>query len=188
MIILASQSPRREEILKSVIGNLPFKIIPSNFDEDKIDEKDLKKLCLLEAVNKGMIISEKNRDDYIISADTMVYFQGRKLGKPKDKEDAFLTLKELQNNTHEIVTAQCIIKDGKILKESICTSVLFIDKMDDEKIKEYVDTLSPLDKAGSYGIQDEKYISSKIISGERETIMGLCKKQLISDLKSLNII
>ena len=85
MIILASQSPRREEILKSVIGNLPFKIIPSNFDEDKIDEKDLKKLCLLEAVNKVMIISEKNRDAYIISADTMVYFQGRKLVKPKDK-------------------------------------------------------------------------------------------------------
>lgn len=188
MIILASQSPRRKEILKSILKDIPFECIPSSFDERSIDDDDLKVLCLKEAISKGLDISSKYNDDYIISADTMVYFNNQKLGKPKDKEDAFNMLKSLQNNTHEIVTAYCIIKNNEILIKKIEVATLFIDKMSDKEINDYIKTLSPLDKAGSYGVQDEEYIHSKILSGEKETIMGLPKLSLQADLKSLKLI
>lgn len=188
MIILASQSPRRKEILKDILKDIPFSCIPSSFDERSIDDDDLKVLCLKEAISKGLDISSKHKDDYIISADTMVYFNNQKLGKPKDKIDAFNMLKSLQNNTHEIVTAYCIIKNNEILIKKIEVATLFIEKMTDKEINNYIKTSSPLDKAGSYGVQDEKYIHSKILSGEKETIMGLPKITLEEDLKSLNLI
>lgn len=188
MIILASQSPRRKEILKEILKDKEFICLPSSFNERSIDDDDLKKLCLLEAINKGLDISKFHLDDYVISADTMVYFEGRKLGKPKDKDDAFKMLKSLQNNTHEIVTAYSIIKNNEVLVEKVVTATLFISKMSDEQINEYVDTLSPLDKAGAYGVQDDKYIHSKIVNGSKSTIMGLPKEELTSSLKELKII
>lgn len=188
MIILASQSPRRKEILQEILKDKEFITIASNFDERSIDDDNLKTLCLKEAINKGLDISKSHQNDIVISADTMVYFEGEKLGKPKDETDAFNTLKRLQNNTHEIVTAYCIIKDNQVLKERITTATLFIEKMSDDEIKKYVETKSPLDKAGSYGVQDDEYIHSKIINGEKSTIMGLSKCALTEDLKELKII
>lgn len=188
MIILASQSPRRKEILQTILKDKEFLCIPSSFDERQIQEDSLYDLCLEEAICKGEVISKEYKDSYIISSDTMVSFNNEQLGKPKDKEEAFEMIKKLQGNTHEIITAYSIIKDEKVLVKKVCKAVLFIEKMSDDKIKAYVDTLSPLDKAGGYGIQDEKYIHSKIIEGEKETIMGLPKSELTKDLINLNLL
>ena len=87
MIILASQSPRRKEILKDILGDIPFQIIPSSFDERNVHEKDVKKLCLLEAQGKGRELALKYPNDIVISADTMVSYKGQQLGKPADEED-----------------------------------------------------------------------------------------------------
>jgi septum formation protein len=188
MIILASQSPRRKEILKEILKDIPFLTIPSSFDESQIKDDDVLSLCLKEAKGKGLDVSSKHLDDIVIASDTMVMYKNKQLGKPKDYDDAFNTIKMLQGNTHQIVTAYVIIKNGQILKERVCVAHLFIEKMDDEKIKKYLATKSPFDKAGSYGIQDSEYITSKIIDGSRYTIIGLPKDELEEDLKDLNII
>ena len=87
MIILASQSPRRKEILQEILEDVPFTCIPSKFDERQIHEKDLRKLCLSEARGKGLDVAKDHLDDYIISSDTMVLFKGEQLGKPKDRRE-----------------------------------------------------------------------------------------------------
>lgn len=188
MIILASQSPRRKEILQEILGDIPFTCIPSSFDERKIHNSDLRKLTLIEARGKGEIVSKEHMDDIVISSDTMVYFKGEQLGKPKDRDDALRMLRELSNDTHEIITAYSIFKGGVELKSNVIVAKLFIEKMADAEIEAYIDTGSPFDKAGGYGIQDKDFINSRIVQGDMYTIMGLPKYELEDDLYELGII
>lgn len=188
MIILASQSPRRKEILKEILEDIPFECIPSSFEERKIHEKDVKKLCLLEAQGKGNVVGKDHPDDIIISSDTMVSYKGEQLGKPKNHDDALRMLRMLSGETHEIVTAYSIQKGGVELKHRIVTARLFIEKMADCEIEAYLDTGSPYDKAGAYGVQDKDFINSKILRGDMYTIMGLPKYELEEDLLDLGII
>ncbi|MFA6861652.1 MAG: nucleoside triphosphate pyrophosphatase [Bacilli bacterium] len=188
MIILASQSPRRKEILTEILGDIPFETIPSSFQERNIQEKDCHKLCLEEALGKANVLAKEYPTAYIIASDTMVSYKGQQLGKPKDEKDVYRMLRLLSGNTHEIITAYVIQQGMNILKKKICTATLFIEKMADIEIQEYLDTGSPLDKAGAYGVQDTDFINSKIVSGDKYTIMGLPKDDLEADLKELKII
>lgn len=188
MIILASQSPRRKEILKEILGDTPFVCIPSSFDERKIHEDDLKALCLEEARGKGLTVAKDHPSDIIISSDTMVSYKGEQLGKPKDHDDAMRMLRELSGNTHEIVTAYSIFKGETELRHRVVVARLFIEKMADAEIEMYLDTGSPYDKAGGYGVQDTDFINSKILQGDMYTIMGLPKQELEDDLYDLSIL
>ena len=98
------------------------------------------------------------------------------------------TLKKLQSNEHEVLTGYVIQKDDRILKEGIVTSRLYIAPMSDEEIWRYVDTKSPMDKAGSYGVQDREYIHSEIREGYAENIMGFPVREIEKDLKELKIL
>jgi septum formation protein len=188
MIILASQSPRRKEILKEILDDVPFVCIPSSFDERKVHEDDVKKLCLEEARGKGLAVAKDHQDDIVISSDTMVSFKGEQLGKPKDHDDALRMLRELSGETHEIVTAYSIFKGEKELCHRVVVAKLYIEKMADAEIEMYLDTGSPYDKAGAYGVQDKDFIYSKILQGDMYTIMGLPKYELEDDLVELGII
>ncbi len=188
MIILASQSPRRKEILKEILEDVPFECIPSSFDERKIHESDVRKLCLIEAQGKGLAVSKDHPDDIIISSDTMVSYKGEQLGKPKDHDDALNMLRKLSGNSHEIVTAYSIRKGEKELRHRVVVAKLFIEKMADCEIEAYLDTQSPYDKAGGYGVQDKDFINSRILEGDMYTIMGLPKYELEEDLYDLKII
>ena len=188
MIILASQSPRRKELLEEILGDIPFEVCPSSFEERKSESKDVRKLCLREAQGKGYKVSLSHPGDYVISADTRVSFKGQQLGKPKDEEDVFHRLRELSGNTHEVITAYAIYLNGKELKHRICQSKLFMEKRADREIQEYIDTGSPFDKAGAYGIQDKDFINAKIIDGSYENIRGLPIDELEEDLVSLGIL
>lgn len=188
MIILASQSPRRKEILKEILGDIPFLTIPSSFDERQIHETSLSKLCLEEAIGKAKAVAKDHKDDIIIASDTMVLFDHQQLGKPKDEEDAYRMLLMLQDNTHEIITAYTIFQGEKELKSKVVHARLYIEKMADLEIQEYIETGSPMDKAGAYGIQDKDFITSKILEGDEYTIMGLPLYDLEEDLYNLHII
>ncbi len=189
MIILASQSPRRKEILKDILGDrIPFQCVPSHFDERTVHDSDVKIYCLKEAMGKGEEVSRLYPDDITIASDTMVSYQGKLLGKPKDHDDALRMLRLLSGNTHEIVTAYVIRKGDMELKHRICVSHLFIEKMADAEIEAYLDTGSPYDKAGGYGVQDSEFINAKVIDGEYYTIMGLPRDALEKDLVNLGII
>ena len=188
MFILASQSPRRKELLKEVLGDIPFKAVPSAFNERAIQVKDVRKLCLLEAQGKGKVVAAEYPDDIVISADTMVSYQGEQLGKPKDHDDALRMLRELSGNSHEIVTAYSIRKGEKELLHRVVIAKLYIEKMSDPEIEAYLDTGSPYDKAGGYGVQDKDFINSRILEGTKSTIMGLPVEDLEEDLVSLGLL
>lgn len=188
MIILASASPRRKELLKEVLGDIPFACVPSEFDESQIRDNDTKTYCLKESLGKAMDVAKRYPEDIIIASDTMVVYKGRQLGKPKDYEDAMDMLRTLSGNTHEIVTSYVIQRGETVLKHRISVSKLFIEKMADCEIEAYLDTGSPFDKAGAYGIQDEDFIESKLLSGDYCSVMGLPVDMLYKDLVNLKII
>lgn len=187
MLILASKSPRRKQLLAKYLTS-NFIIIPSQYNEE-IDNnisplENVKKI----AYKKGEEIYKKYPHDIIISADTIVTLNNKIYGKPIDKLDAYRILKELNNNTHEVITAYSIFFKDKIINNFVVSKVSF-NNNDDSLINSYIETLSPLDKAGGYGIQDE--LGSKLIksySGSLNNIIGFPIEEIKKDLeKVINI-
>lgn len=189
-IILASNSPRRKELLHQIFDD--FDIIKSGFNEEDVKEKDPKKLVQILSLKKTEEVFKKVENDYleliVIGGDTLVYFDGQVLGKPKDEKDAFNTLKKLQGNKNEVYSAFTVMikKEGKITKETNLTkSIVTMKPMTDEEIEEYIKTGEPLDKAGSYAVQGigSKYIQN--IEGSYNSVVGLDIEKLKEMLKKL---
>lgn len=178
-IVLGSKSPRRSEILSSL--GYSFVVRVSEAKEESL-ETDPKKYVLEIAKQKADNISI-SEDELLITADTVVVLDNLILGKPKDKEDAFMMLKALQDNTHYVLTAVCLKYKNSFLEFLEESSVTF-NKVSDTEINAYIDTLDPMDKAGAYGIQGEfgKYV--KEYSGDYFTIMGLPKERLKIELSN----
>ncbi|MDD6302023.1 MAG: Maf family protein [Bacillales bacterium] len=181
MIILASKSPRRKELLHQLIDE--FEIIPSNVDESLYP---LNQLSLV----KAQEISISHPNDIIISADTIVIYKDQIFGKPISKEDAYRMLKTLSNNVHEVKTIYTILNlSHNIQLTRSITSKVFFNDLSDELIHSYIATNSPLDKAGAYGIQDNKdFPIISHIEGSYTNIVGLPLEALEKDLRDLKII
>lgn len=170
-VILASASPRRKELLEQL--GLGFEIIPAHIDESILpNEMPLDHVRRL-AEEKGRAIAEKYPEHIVISADTIVVYKGRILGKPVDKADAFRMLRLLSGNTHEVITAFSILCGSRkiYLTEDELTEVSFRD-LSDTDIHEYIDGGSPMDKAGAYGIQDLSANLVKSINGCFYNVIG----------------
>lgn len=174
MYILASKSPRRQELLKNIIND--FKIVVSNVDESKIKASpyDLP-LELSKAKAKAVFSSFPN--DIIIAADTVVIINNEVLGKPINDEDAKRMLRLLSNKTHDVVTGFTIISKEKNISKSVLTKVTF-NELNDELINAYVKSGSPKDKAGAYGIQDKEFALIKNIEGSYYNVVGLPIEEL----------
>lgn len=185
-VILASASLRRQELLKRIIKDFEIKI--SDFDEKSINfNGDVNNYVKELALGKGKAISKQvSEENIIISADTVVFFNGSILGKPKDKEDAFKMLSNLSGNTHEVYSGVCIInnKTGEILCESFKTEVTF-SEVESDIIIEYINSGSPLDKAGAYGIQDKGGLFVEKINGCYYNVVGLPLNGAYKMLKKL---
>lgn len=189
-IILASSSPRRKEILEKF--GFDFEVVPSDFDEKiKNLEFSYKKIEEL-AYNKAKAVFEvlKTNHNYynhiIIGADTVVILDGKIMCKPQDSDDAVRMLSLLSGKRHSVVTSVCAIElenqNKKILSS---TSYVEFELLKDSQIKNYVATFLPLDKAGSYGIQELPEGFIKNVEGSYENIMGLCPiivNKLISEI------
>ncbi len=174
MLILASKSPRRQELLKNITSDFIVEI--SDFDESKV-HADAYHLPEVLSKFKAKKVFEHHKNDTVLAADTIVIIDGKVLGKPHDKEEAITMLKELSNKTHDVITGFTILKEDFELTKSVLTKVHF-NKLSEKQIEEYVDTLSPLDKAGAYGIQDEEYHLIKKIEGSYSNVMGLPLEEL----------
>lgn len=181
MFILASASPRRSNLLTQIISD--FKIIPSSIDEEKFLNEEI-------AYQKGISIANKYPEDVIISADTQVVYNNKVYGKPVDEKDAFNTLKTLLGKSHQVITYYSIICiNKKIYFSDKEISTVTFKEMDDNFINEYIASKSPLDKAGSYGIQDdEKYHFIDTLIGDKANVIGLPVKALKKALESLNLL
>lgn len=183
MIILASKSPRRIELL-STLG-VDFEIEVSEIDESLFHHDDPKELNKILATQKAMAVAKNHYDDIVIGSDTIVTIDNKILGKPKNKDDARLMIKALSNNTHEVVTSICLIKGEKIISETSISKVSFYE-INNEEIEEYINTLEPYDKAGGYAIQGDfgkKFI--KNIDGDFYSIMGFPIARIYHLLKTL---
>ena len=173
-IILASTSPRRRDILKKSKYN-NFEIIPSPYIEDHTMTDFSYEFIEDLAANKALAVIPLTKEpSVIIGADTVVVVDNKILGKPIDKSDAFKILKKLSGRTHMVVTGIAVINtETHKIKTSASTSKVTFEKLTDEQIKFYIDKYKPLDKAGSYGIQEmpDGYIKSYI--GHLDNIIGL---------------
>lgn len=174
-LILASQSPRRQEILTA--AGLIFTVHPadSEFAPDGLSPYD--RVCAL-ARSKAEQIAPMHPNSLILGSDTMVVLDDVALGKPKNKEDAVNMLLSLQGRTHQVMTGVWLIETdeaGRSVKTDGFTDVTSVDFYEFSSIEalEYVDTGEPMDKAGSYGIQGLGMRFVKAIRGDYFTVMGL---------------
>lgn len=180
MLILASKSPRREKILSD--AGIKFIVKPSNVNEEIGLELAPEKLAVELAWMKAKHIANLYPNEIVIGADTIVAIDEKSLGKPKDEKDAYQILKLLSNRTHTVFTGVAIVKGDKV-RCFVSHAIVTMRNLTDTKIKEYIKTKEPMDKAGAYGIQGEGGKLIKSYKGDFFTIMGLPLKKLLEELK-----
>ncbi|MBQ9757951.1 MAG: septum formation protein Maf [Clostridia bacterium] len=184
-IILASGSPRRQELLRML--GLRFEVIVDKTPEPDISFDNIEEnVCALASFKGENVIKklEKDKGYIVIAADTIVAIGGKVLGKPKDEEDAFKMLSALSGNMHCVFTG-VFVKDTETGKESSFfeKTEVFFKKLDINEIKDYIRTREPMDKAGSYGIQNLGSIFVEKINGDYFNVVGLPVSKLAGVLK-----
>lgn len=182
-IILASNSPRRREILSNFID---FTVISKEIDEVKEDCFSPWTTVMALAYEKGIEVAKDNVDEVVLSADTLVELDGKLLGKPKNREDAKIMIKSLSGKIHNVYTGYAIFKLSKKIKYVSYdkSSVKFYDLSDDE-IEKYLNTLEYKDKAGAYGIQGKGSLLVENIEGDYFNIVGFPIGKINRDLMRL---
>ena len=175
-IILASQSPRRRELLRDF--GFDFEAVSSGADESGTEGMSPADAVCTLALRKAKWVKE-NRDtgdSVVLAADTLVALDGKLLGKPCDEEDAFRMLSELSDTAHEVYTGVAILYGDREIVHAECTKVYF-RPISEEEIRAYIATGEPMDKAGAYGIQEKGGIFVRRIEGDYLNVLGLplCK-------------
>jgi septum formation protein len=170
-IILASQSPRRKQLLEQIGINPECR--PVDIDETKCESETPLEYCQRLALEKAQTgWQNSNKDKVVLGSDTIVVFDGETLGKPKDKDDAFRMLKLLSGQTHQVITAVSVVYNNNH-KTVVSFSDVEFRELDANEIHDYIASKEPMDKAGSYGIQGLAAQWIKNVSGSYSGIMGL---------------
>jgi len=194
-IILASESPRRKEIME--LMGIPYQVIPGNVVEtsaEKTPSLMVQALAGLKTEAVASRLAENNRLNHeviIIGADTMVFYREHALGKPKDETDALRMLEMLSDDVHEVYTGVSIYminQEDKVEKLSfaVCTKVV-VQPLTREQMTDYIATGEPMDKAGAYAIQGKFGIHIKEIIGDYYNVVGFPIAQIYSTLLSKGI-
>lgn len=190
-IILASASPRRKELLAK--AGISFTVIPAAGEEKRTSEdpgEAVQQLARDKAEWVAQSLAECEEGTLVIGSDTIVVFENRILGKPKDRRDAAETLEKLQGNTHQVYTGVTVLKRkaGKWVEHTFfeSTDVTFYP-VSREEIQDYIATGEPMDKAGSYGIQGLFGIYVKGICGDYNNVVGLPVARLFHEMKKSGI-
>ncbi|WP_155767575.1 Maf family nucleotide pyrophosphatase [Sporosarcina ureilytica] len=185
-IILASESPRRKELLQEL--GIPFQAMKSNVIENvESTPSSVHKYVTALAIEKTKAIAEYHTEKTVIGADTIVSFDGKVFPKPKDKEQAKQFLQTLSGQTHLVITAVAVMHAGEIHSFSSETKVTFYE-LDDAMIDAYIETGDCSDKAGAYGIQSGGLLFVKAINGDYYSVMGLPVAQLSRVLQNIGAI
>ena len=169
-IILASASPRRQELLKYIVPE--FRVIPADIDETIPDNISPEKSAEFLAVKKAKHISAENPESIVIGSDTVVIIDGEILGKPRDASDAERMLRKLSGRTHAVITGVCI-SCGNITDSFSCKTGVKFFTLTDGEIHDYIATGEPMDKAGAYGIQGKGCLLAESIEGDFFNVVGL---------------
>jgi septum formation protein len=177
MFILASSSPRRRLLLQQVVRQ--FSVIDPGIEEGDIKARDS---ALPQEISKmkAYQVFKNHPEDTVFACDTIVYFKGHKLGKPKNSAEAKQMLALLSGQTHKVISGYTLINKRIEVNKTVVTKVTF-NQLSEKIIDDYVASGLPLDKAGAYGIQDEQYRLVDKIEGSYANVMGLP----IEDIKKL---
>ena len=168
--ILASKSPRRRELLGSLIEK--FEIITADVDETVPDGTHPREAVELLAVRKGAAVAEGREDCVVISSDTLVELDGVALGKPGDGAEAYSMIRALSGRAHNVHTGVAVHYKGRVFSGVDSSSVIFRE-LSDSEISDYVATGEPMDKAGAYGIQGGAGRFVLSVDGRTDTVIGL---------------
>ena len=168
-VILASQSPRRQQLLGQI--GLQFKVQVADIDETMDPSLSVDRAVAVTSAKKALAI-EAGKDDVVIAADTIVVLRDRVLGKPADKSEAIGMLRALSGRDHQVMTGITVLRDEKTITHTEITDVHF-RPLTEEEILRYVETGEPMDKAGAYGIQGFAAPFVEGIRGDYYNVMGL---------------
>ena len=181
-VILASNSPRRQELLKKLVSKFKIQVVPieENYPKELDKEQIAKYLSELKSA-----AYQPSKNQLIITADTIVSIGNEVLGKPKDFNDALEMLMKLSGKTHLVTTAVSLKTTEKLITFSDTTEVTFY-KLTSQEMEQYITNCQPFDKAGSYGIQEWMgYFGIKKMNGDYYNVMGLPLHKLYRTLKKL---
>lgn len=185
LIILASSSPRRKELLTQI--GCKFKVVPSGAEEDNSIALPPEQVVINNAVAKAKDVADKlTGNDVIIGADTIVVMQGKVYGKPINLADAKRMLSSLSGNVHTVYTGIAVIKNHEIWHEFEKTTVK-LSRLTSEEIDKYIATGEPMDKAGAYAIQGIATMFIEEIHGCYTNVVGLPLNRLANLCKKAGI-
>ena len=168
-LILASQSPRRKELM--TLFHIPFTVRVADIDETM----DAAKSPMDEVARVSRLKAEatpRDHDDVVVAADTIVVCSGKVLGKPRDEEDAFRMLKLLSGKDHQVMTGLTVLRGENVIVHTEVTDIHFRE-LSDKEIYAYIATGEPMDKAGAYGIQGGAALFAAKMVGDYYNVMGL---------------
>lgn len=184
-IVLASKSPRRQELLKGI--GVDFTILTKDVDESYPSRLPLLEVAPFLSLKKAKAFEDNELPEnfMVITADTVVIAENEILGKPKDRDDAFRMLGLLSGKTHKVVTGVTVHTKDFTKTFSVISKVAF-DRLDNQEIEYYVEKYKPYDKAGAYGIQEWiGYIGVSSVEGSYFNVMGLPTRKLYMVLKNI---
>lgn len=180
--ILASRSPRRQQLLHEL--GLRFEVVTRDWTENYPADLKGEEIALFVANEKAKTFKSEVKDnEIVITADTIVWCNNKVLDKPAGKDDAWRILREISGNTHEVITGVCLLSKKKQTSFCSSTKVTFTE-LSDEEINFYINSFSPYDKAGAYGIQEWIGVAAcSFIEGSYFNVMGLPVEQVYHELQ-----
>jgi septum formation protein len=183
-LILASGSPRRQQFFKDL--DLDFEIRLKEIEEVYPPELKAEEITnYLAELKANAFEGELQANEILITSDTIVWHNGRALGKPKDEQDAFAILKSLSNSTHEVITSVCFKTNSKTKLLHEITKVTF-NELSEDAIRYYIENYKPFDKAGAYGIQEWiGFVGVSKIEGSYANVMGMPTDKVYEYLNNL---
>ena len=184
-VILASQSPRRRELL-ALIG-IAHEVRPADIDESYLEGETPEQHCERLARGKATTLAERvSREAVVIGSDTIVVVDGQVLGKPDDVADAARMLRMLSGRSHTVLTAVAVARNGR-LESAVERVAVSFREIDDAEIAAYIATREPMDKAGAYGIQGYGATIVSRIEGDYFAVMGLALNLLVQLLSRVGL-
>jgi septum formation protein len=170
-LILASSSPRRQELLREI--GVPFQVHAANINEEQISSESPIAYALRLAREKAQAVAAQYPQTYVLGADTIVVLNSEVLGKPKDHADAARMLRLLSGRAHEVTTAVSLVAAGTLAETRASTTKVYFREIAEAEIQQYVAGGEPMDKAGAYAIQGGASRWTDRIEGEFSNVVGL---------------
>jgi septum formation protein len=186
MLVLASASPRRQELLRN--AGIPFTVQPADIDEEPLPGELPKDCAERLAREKAQTVSRSRPADYVLGADTIVVIDEVILGKPSDAQDAARMLRLLSGRTHAVITGVCLVGRNAFEKMTSETTLVTMNGLSDDEIRDYVATGEPMDKAGAYAIQGMASRWIPRIEGDYSNVVGLPVARVYAILRELRAI